>query len=32
LLGGFIGDNGIDMESYGGTNPYSVERDSDSRF
>jgi hypothetical protein len=32
LLGGLIGDNGIDMESYGGTNPYSVERDSDSRF
>jgi len=32
LHGGFIGDNGIDMESYGGTNPYSVERDSDTRF
>jgi hypothetical protein len=32
LRGGFIGDNGTDMESYGGTNPYSVERDSDSRF
>lgn len=32
LYGGFIGDNGIDMESYGGTNPYSVARDSDSRF
>ncbi len=32
LRGGFIGDNGIDMESYGETNPYSMERDSDSRF
>jgi len=32
LRGGFIGDNGIDMESYGGTNPYSVVRDSDPRF
>jgi hypothetical protein len=32
LRGGFIGDNGRDMESYGGTNPYSTDRDSDSRF
>lgn len=32
LRGGFIGDNGRDMESYGGTNPYSMDRDSDSRF
>ena len=30
--GGFIGDNGTDTERYGETNPYSVERDSDSRF
>jgi hypothetical protein len=32
LRGGFIGDNGRDVESYGGTNPYSMERDADSRF
>ena len=30
--GGFIGDNGTDMERYGETNPYSVERDSDPRY
>ena len=30
--GGFVGDNGTDMERYGETNPYSVERDSDPRF
>jgi hypothetical protein len=30
--GGFVGDNGTDMERYGETNPYSVERDSDARF
>jgi hypothetical protein len=30
--GGFIGDNGTDMELYGETNPYSVDRDSDPRF
>jgi hypothetical protein len=30
--GGFVGDNGTDMERYGETNPYSVERDSDPRY
>lgn len=30
--GGFIGDNGTDMERYGETNPYSVEMDSDPRY
>jgi hypothetical protein len=32
MSGGFIGDNGTDMELYGETNPYSVDRDSDARF
>jgi len=31
-IGGFIGDNGSDMERYGETNPYSVDIDSDPRF
>ena len=30
--GGFVGDNGSDMEEYGKTNPYSVDKDSDPRF
>jgi hypothetical protein len=30
--GGFVGDNGTDMERYGETNPYSVEIDSDPRY
>jgi hypothetical protein len=30
--GGYIGDNGTDMERYGETNPYSVEMDSDPRY
>jgi len=30
--GGFIGDNGSDMERYGETNPYSFDIDSDPRF
>lgn len=30
--GGFVGDNGTDMERYGETNPYSVEMDSDPRY